>query len=125
MIYYCWACYAGNDRPSGVCVECGSEIAAPVGTSYVELLLWELGHTLPDRQLLAAQILGQRREVAAREPLRALAAESPDPYLAAQALHSLLALDGTRAHRQLLDELSKSGAVPVRAVAAAALEEST
>ena len=123
MNHYCWACYAVNDRPNGVCVECGGQIAAPAGTSYVELLLWELGHPLPDRQLLAAEILGKLRDPRACEPLRRLASESADPYLAAQALRSLLAIDGATMHRALLEELADTGAAPARAVASRALKE--
>lgn len=123
MNYYCWACYAVNDRPNGVCVDCGGQIAAPAGTSYVELLLWELGHPLPDPQLIAAEILGKLRDPQAREPLRRLASASADPYLAAQALGSLLAIDGATVLRPLLEELADAGAAPVRAVATAALEQ--
>jgi len=59
MNYYCWNCYAVNTQPNGVCVECGGQIAAPAGMSCVELLLWELGHPLPDRQLTVASILAK------------------------------------------------------------------
>jgi len=123
MNHYCWACYAVNERPSGVCVACGEEIAAPRGTDYADLLLWGLGHPLPDRQLLAAEILGRLHDRRAIEPLRRLVSESSDPYLAAQALRSLLAIDGATPHRPLLEQLAHSGAAPVRAVAAAALGE--
>jgi hypothetical protein len=123
MNHYCWRCYAVNKKPRGTCVECGGEIAAPTGTSYAELLVWELGHPLPDRQMLAAQVLGKLRDARARVPLRELASESADPYLAAQALQALLAIDGAAVHRPLLEQLVRVGAVPVRAAAAAALQE--
>jgi hypothetical protein len=121
--YYCWSCYAANDRPRGTCSSCHGEIAAPAGTSYVELLIWELHHPLPDRQLIAAETLGKLRESRARETLQALASGSHDPYVAATALQSLLAIDGANACRHFLEELADKGSVPVKAVARAALRE--
>lgn len=114
-----------NERPSGACVECGAQIAAPAGTSYIELLLWELGHPLPDRQMIAAEILGKVGDRRARAPLSQLVADSPDPYLAAQALRSLIAIDGVARHRSLLERLRREGAVQLRAVAARALNDLT
>lgn len=121
MRHYCWQCYAPNEHATGVCAGCGGRIEAPEETAYAELLLWELGHPLPDRQMLAAELLGKLREPRAREPLQVLAMESPDPYLAAQALHSLLTIDGPDRHRELLERLVRDGGVPVRALARAAL----
>lgn len=121
MTYYCWRCYAANDRPHGSCAGCGQEIAAPAGEDYVDLLVWALGHPLPGRRMIAAQVLGQRRETRARGPLRELAAETADPYLAGQALSALLAIDGVTPHRELLETLAESGSTTVARVAKAAL----
>jgi len=124
MTYYCWHCYAANRRSRGACVGCGEEIAAPAGTDYVALLIWSLGHPLPDRRMIAARVLGQRRESRAREPLRELALDAADPYLAAQALSALIAIDGSAAHQELLEGLAESGPTLVKRVASALLAES-
>lgn len=123
MRYFCWNCYGPNEQPRGACAECRKEIGAPAGTSYSELLRWELGHPLPDRQMLAAQILGRMRDGSASESLRELACGSADPYLAAEALEALLAIDGAALHPSLLQQLAHDAAVPARAVANAALED--
>jgi hypothetical protein len=51
----------------------------------------------------AARVLGERREQQAREPLRGPALGESDPYLAAEALESVLAIGGVAAHRELLE----------------------
>jgi hypothetical protein len=121
--HVCWHCSAANVSAGGRCRECGQPIEPPVGTGYVEQLLWALRHPLPGTQMIAAQILGQRREAAAAGPLRALV-DGPDPYLAAQALQSLVAVVGAAELGELLVELARSGPPPVASVAARALRDS-
>jgi HEAT repeat protein len=116
LSYFCWHCYAQNRLGSGPCATCGREIAAPPETSYDEQLLWALGHPLPDRRLIAVRVLGRRRVHRARDRLLELVFE-PDPYLAAAALETLVALDGAGAHAALLERLRQAGPAPVRATA--------
>jgi HEAT repeat protein len=124
LTYYCFSCYGRNDRPDGPCAHCGEPIEAPPGTSYFELLLWALRHSVPDVAMQAAATLGARREERARESLRQLALTSTDPILAAQALQSLIDICGTEELRPLLEQLAVEGAAPSRRVATAALERS-
>jgi HEAT repeat protein len=119
--FYCWQCYALSDRSRGKCVACGGEIAAPADAGFTEKLLWSLHHPLPDRQLTAARVLGERQEQRAREPLRELALNESDPYLAAEALKSLVAIDGAEQLRDLLEQLADTGSPPVKRVAKRAL----
>jgi len=119
--HYCWHCYAENADPTGACVQCKKDVGAPTGADYVEMLLWSLGHPVVDQRMIAAQILGQRRETRARTALRELARGRADPYLAATALAALLEIDGPGAHRALLEHLECTGAPVVRAVAEEAL----
>ncbi len=121
LTYYCWHCYAENADPTGACAQCGNEIGAPPGTDYVQMLLWSLGHPVGSQQMIAAQVLGQRREPQARSALRELALDRTDPYLAATALAALIEIDGPSAHRPLLAHLARAGAPVVRVVAEAAL----
>jgi len=119
MVYYCWQCYAEADAPSGSCRRCGGRVEAPAQATYVERLLWALDHPLAERQMIAAKVLGRRRERAAVEPLRAIALTAPDPYLAAQALESLIEIEGRETLREMLLELSSSAPAQVRKVARA------
>jgi hypothetical protein len=121
MTFYCWRCYAANDRPRGACSRCGGEIAAPPEADYVDLLVWSLRHPLVERRMIAAQVLGQRREPRARDRLQELAEDPADPYLAAQALSALIAIDGVGPHRRLLERLAQLGAPMVKRVATKAL----
>ena len=118
--YYCWHCYAVNRQAAGGCCECGQSVESPSGTSYPQQLIWALGHPLPGRQMIAAQILGQLRESAAEQPLRRLI-YGGDPFLAAQSLQSLVQIVGVDELRDLLKELARSGAPAVSRVAWAAL----
>jgi hypothetical protein len=120
---YCWGCYGLNEAARGRCRWCGQPIEEPPGTSFVDRLVWALHHPLHDRRILAAKALGERREAGARGALRTVIDEGDDPYLAAEALRSLLLIDGAAAHRDLVERLSGQGSVPVRAVARRALEE--
>lgn len=104
-----------------MCAECGAEVQRPAEATYVDQLIWALGHPLPGRQMIAAQILGQRRERAAERPLRALVADA-DPFLAAQALDSLVLIVGAPALTDLLEPLAVSGAPAVSLVARRALQ---
>jgi HEAT repeat protein len=123
MMCYCWHCYAENDRSSGPCEQFGRPVESPCETTYVEQLVWALRHPLPGRQMMAAQILGDRRERAAVEPLRELV-DTGDPYLAAQALRSLVAIVGPEPERPLLEQLARSGPPAVAGVALRALQDS-
>lgn len=121
--HYCWHCHSANAQARGSCVACGQPIEQPPGTSYVDQLIWALGHPLPGTQMVAAQILGERREPAAEAPLRALAVQG-DPFLAAQALQSLVSIVGVDGARDLLEPLARSGAPAVQRVALEALHGS-
>ncbi len=121
--YFCWCCYATNLRSSGPCTFCGQAIEAPVEASYEDRLIWALEHPLPGRQMIAAQVLGELREPAAEPPLRALV-HAADPFLAAQALRSLVSIVGVDGVRDLLEPLAASGAPAVSRVALRALQGS-
>lgn len=71
--------------------------------------------------MIAAQILGERRERRAVAPLRSLV-DTADPFLAAQALQSLVLIVGTAPLQDLLDDLARTGAPAVSQVARRALE---
>lgn len=119
--HYCWRCYAANPEPAGRCRSCGGAVEQPATATWTDQLIWALGHPLPGRQMIAAQILGQRRELRAAAPLRALVGTA-DPFLAARALDSLVLIVGAAPLRDLLDELARTGSPVVSYVARRALE---
>lgn len=121
--YYCWRCYGRNLRSSGPCASCGQPIQPPTAASYEDRLIWALGHPLPGTQMIAAQVLGDLREAAAERPLRALV-DAADPFLAAQALQSLVSIVGVDGLRDLLQGLAEFGAPAVSRVALRALQGS-
>ncbi len=115
--YYCWSCYAPAQTASGRCEHCGGRIEAPPEADYADLLMWALDHPLAERRLVAAQVLGQRREARAEGRLRELVWTREDPYLAAAAVQALVAIVGRQACADLLTELATRGPAPVRRTA--------
>lgn len=93
----------------------------PSGDIVRRPLLWALDHPLPDRRMLAAELLGRRRENRAVTPLLALALDPSDPFLAAEAVRSVVAITGVDAVRTTLERLAREGPVPARREAARAL----
>ncbi|MFT3862889.1 MAG: HEAT repeat domain-containing protein [Solirubrobacterales bacterium] len=120
-MYWCFHCYGINPRPSGPCVRCGEEIAAPADLSYDRQLIWALGHPDGDRAIMAARTLGTRRPPEAAPRLRQVSEDESDPFLAAEALRSLVAIEGVEALRPLLTQIAERGGLLPAKVAAAAL----
>jgi hypothetical protein len=64
--------------------------------------MWTLGHPDGDRAVMAARILGVRRSSDASPALRQAVTAGRDPYLAVEALRSLIAIDGVEPLRAWL-----------------------
>lgn len=121
-MFWCFHCYAVNDHPSGPCDVCGEEVAAPAGLSLVSALTWALRHPDGDRALVAARVLGRLRATESVPALREAAEAGRDVYLRAEAVRSLVTIEGPGPLRQWLDGLGRTGPVTVRTVAREALE---
>ncbi len=114
-MYWCFHCYAVNPRSSGPCVHCGEEIAAPAGLSYDEQLIWALGHPDGDRAIMAAHTLGVRGSTQAAPHLRQVVEEEADPFLATEALRSLIAIEGVDPLRPFLESVAEhAGMLPAK-----------
>jgi len=124
MTHYCHRCYGECAHSSGRCPRCGGSIAAPPGTTYVDSLIWALGHPVSETAMIAARVLGMRAETAAAPALRALV-DGPDAFLAAQALRSLIAIESEARLRPLLDRLAAGGPALLARVARDARAEAT
>jgi HEAT repeat protein len=107
-VYWCFHCYAPNPSPSGPCVRCGREVAAPAGISDEQRLVWTLHHPDSDRAMLAAKTLGVRRASGALPALRQVVAEAFDPYLCAEAVRSAVQIAGVEALADWLGTLAES-----------------
>jgi hypothetical protein len=79
--------------------------------TYEEKLIAALQGPLPDRRVLAAQILGRIRSRKAVETLEAIARDPADPYLAAAAAHALASIDP---EFPCVSELTRGGPALVR-----------
>ncbi|MBO0824438.1 MAG: HEAT repeat domain-containing protein [Actinobacteria bacterium] len=121
-MFWCFHCYKVNDHPAGPCDSCGEPVEAPEGISRAEGLAWALRHPDGDRAVLAAKILGQLRTPESIPALREAAESGLDIYLRAEALRSVIAIEGADTLGLWLQELSRSGPMNVRAIARQALE---
>ena len=121
-MFWCFHCYAVNDHPNGPCEVCGKPVESPAGLSWVDSLIWTLHHPDGDRALIAAATLGRLR---ARESIPALyevAEAGADIYLRAQALRSLIAIEGVEPLRSWLDALRRDAPFNLRDIAREALD---
>ncbi len=116
-MYWCFHCYAINPRSTGPCVRCGRPVEGPAHLSHEDRLVWALRHPDGDRAIVSARTLGRLRARAALPTLRAVIADGSDPYLAAEALASLIAIEGPDQIRELLVELAASDSFMVAMVA--------
>ena len=121
-MFWCFHCYALNDYPSGPCSTCGEPVEAPASLSYIEGLIWALRHPDGDRALVAAQTLGRLRAHEAIPALREAVEAGSDIYIRAEALRSLLAIEGVESLRLWLDALSRDAPFNVRGIAREALD---
>lgn len=119
--WYCPDCFAEVEQQARRCPRCGTDVAKPAG-DFEEQLIRALGHPLPDRQLLAAQVLGQRQARRAVPRLIEIAEQHHDPYLVAEAIVALARI-GDPAGLAVVDRIARRGPAVARAAARAALRE--
>jgi HEAT repeat protein len=120
ITYFCPSCWS-EVGGAATCPNCGADLHNFAGYSYEEKLIRALRHPEPTAPIRAATILGELRSRAAVEPLLELATGSPDPYIQEAAVEALGRIRDTRA-LSCLDQLSRQGAVRVRAAAERALK---
>jgi hypothetical protein len=121
-VFWCFHCYALNGHPSGPCSVCGESVEAPADLSRVDNLIWALRHPDGDRALVAAGILGRLRARESVPALREAVETGVDIYVRAEALRSLIVIEGVSPLRPWLEELSRVPPVNVRDIVRRALE---
>lgn len=124
-MHWCFHCYGVNAQAQGACVHCGQWIEAPRGESFEQRLIWALEHPDGDRAILAARTLGVRRVREAIPGLRRLVTAGKDPYLAREALRSVIAIEGVDPLREWLLDVAAGESSMLSAVARAALDLKT
>jgi hypothetical protein len=117
--WYCPDCFAEVVQQTGHCPRCGADLANPA-IDFEEQLIRALQHPLPDRRLLAAQVLGQRRARRAVPHLIGIVHQADDPYLVAEATVALARI-GEPAGLAVVDQMARQGPAVARAAARAAL----
>jgi len=121
-MFWCYHCYAPSDHPSGPCAARGKPVERPPGTSRMDILIWELGHPDPELAILAARALGRVKTHQSATALRMVVESGADISLRAEALLSLIAIEGPEA-RPWLEELSRVHPLPVSQAAQERLEQ--
>ncbi len=121
-MFWCFHCYARNDHPNGPCSTCGEPVEAPASLSYVDGLIWALRHPDGDRALVAARTLGRLRAHEGVPALHEAVEAGTDIYIRAEALRSLIAIEGVESLRLGLDALSRDAPFNVRGIAREALD---
>lgn len=120
VTWFCPECFEVVAESAARCPSCGAATADP--RTYEEKLVSALRHPLPDRQLLAARILGLIRSQAAVGPLADAARQTQDPYLAAEAVRALARITTPKA-LAIVRSIARGGPVVARAAARSALQE--
>ena len=120
-MFWCFHCHAVNDHPGGPCRACGQPVEAPAGLPYADRLIWTLRHPDGDRAVVAAKTLGRLQARESVPALREAVEAGPDIFLRAEALRSLIAIEGVEPLRPWLDALSRDAPFNVRAIAQEAL----
>lgn len=110
MTWFCLECFAEVAPHAVRCSACG----APTGgeRSYEQKLIAALAHRLPDRRLLAAELLGRLGSRAAVPQLSELALDATDPHLQAAAARALARID---ADHPIVRRLAEQGPMLARA----------
>lgn len=119
--WYCPDCFAEVEQRTAHCPRCGADLAKPA-RDFEEQLIRALEHPLPDRRLLAAQVLGQRGAHRAAPRLIGIVEQADDPYLVAEATVALARI-GDPAGLAVVDQMARQGPAVARAAARAALRE--
>jgi HEAT repeat protein len=119
--WYCPDCFAEVEQQTAHCPRCGADLADPA-RDFEEQLIRALGHPLPDRRLLAAQVLGQRQARSAVPDLIGIVEEADDPYLVAEATVALARI-GDPAGLAVVDRMARQGSAVARAAARTALRK--
>lgn len=119
MTYFCWHCYGRNSQ-RGTCAHCGKPVDPPERVDEVDRLIWAMGHPLHDRRLIAASLLRNHPSKRTTDALWR-AVDGDDPFLASQALRTLIDLHGVDALAPRLRELAEHGTFLLQTAARRAL----
>jgi HEAT repeat protein len=123
---YCTRCWADNDPGASRCRACGADLIEQQREDeqmdFSAKLVRALRHGTPEIPVIAAEILGKRRDVNALQPLSDLVKDPRgEPYARAAAAQALAEIGDRSAIPALIAALDSDAFVIVRAAAAEAL----
>jgi HEAT repeat protein len=93
VTFFCPGCGTRIDPAEALCPACGFDLCAHLGDSYEQKLILALAHPIREHRMMAIQVLGELRSVAAAEPLKAILAAEDDYFVLREVLTSLARID--------------------------------
>ena len=121
---YCPSCWIETEPEDRACPSCGFRMAAFDALGYEGKLLLALKHPIPEKRMLAIEILGEIRCRTAVPVFATIVEDEEDPY-ALRAIAQALARIGGDASRMILARLNRHRWVIVHQAAAEALRATT
>lgn len=123
--FFCPKCWASIAESVRICPTCGTDIAQWKSEhDYGDQLIAALHHPIPTTAVIAAQVLGQRRELKAVPELIKMLNETADFYLAEAVVEALGKVGDTQA-RNAVHAALRHRFARVRARAGEVLESSS
>lgn len=123
ITYYCPACWSELVGTESRCPACEYELAQDKAMTFEEKLLGSLEHPVPEKRLLAIDILGELGSQAALRGLeKLLDTETSDVYALREALEALSKIEAPRS-RELLQKATRHPFPIIRQLAEKLLEK--
>lgn len=117
LTYYCPHCWAIIAEDAAVCPHCGYPLEAFDALAYEDKLLAALHHTIPERRIMAAQILGNRKSLRALSEFEQIIASGETNYFLMRAVLLAVAKSASPDRRRLLEMAARSPSALVAALA--------
>lgn len=94
LTYYCPHCWTVIIENKNICPNCGYDISQFVESDYEDKLLAALHHSVPERKIMAAQILGIRKsQRALPEFMKIITSKETDYYFLRAVLLAVVKID--------------------------------
>jgi len=102
MRTFCSKCFAESDPGACTCGRCGADLAQSAA-EFEDKLLGALHHPIPDHQMTAVRVLGERQSTRAISEFAALLGGDVDYYLAREILLALRRIASPESERVLVE----------------------
>lgn len=122
LTYYCPQCWGVLQGDESHCPHCGYELGQFTQLPYEDKLLAALHHPVQERQIIAAQVLGELGSVRALPEFEKLLEREEDYYLLRAVLLAVARIDHPQ-RRALLRKAREHSSLLVRSLAQELLEQ--